>query len=52
MNVAHDACSTPDNASSFCGEFESPPVLQRIANGTKNPSAGIVSLAIYRPLVA
>jgi len=27
-------------------------ILQRIANGTKNPSAGIISLAVYHSSVA
>jgi hypothetical protein len=36
----------------FGGEFESSPFLQRIANGTKNPSAGIINLAIYHSSVA
>jgi len=36
----------------FGGEFQSSPFLQRFANGTKNPSAGIISLAIYHSSVA
>jgi hypothetical protein len=56
MNVAHDAEAESVEFQTtrviiFWSEFESTS-LQRIANGTKNPSAGIISLATCLSSVA
>jgi len=48
-----EICRRPLSSPSHClGKACIALILQRIANGTKNPSAGIISLAIYQSSVA